>query len=96
MELEPDAAKTIDKVISADQDWRGRNSDMEPERKEMGTVRQKPVVSVCIACEYRHDRSLRGIEQPCWTKRLVLGTVFKEWRWRQESRLGLMRFETQV
>jgi len=80
LELEPDTAKTLDKVTSADEDWRGRNSDMEPERKEMGTVRQKPVVNVCIACEYRHDRSLGGIGQPCWTKRLVLGIMFKEWR----------------
>lgn len=35
---------------------------MESERTEMGTVRQNPVVSVCIGCEYRHDRSLRDIE----------------------------------
>lgn len=56
MELEPDTAKTIDKVISADQGWRGKNSDMEPER--MGTIRQKPVVSVYIGCECRCDRSL--------------------------------------
>lgn len=79
MELKPDTAKTIDKVISAVQGWRGKNSDMEPER--VGTIRQKPVVSVCIGCECRCDRSLRGIEQPCWTERLILGTVSEECRW---------------
>lgn len=40
-------------------------------------------------CEYGHDRSLRGVEQPCWTKRLVLGTVFKERRWRPEVKTGV-------
>lgn len=76
-------------MISADQDWSERISDMEPERKEMGTARQKPVVSVCMACEYRHDRRLRGIKQPCWTKRLVLGTVFKGWRWTPGVKAGV-------
>lgn len=46
MELEPEAAKLIDKVVIADWDWRGRNSHTEPERKKIRTVRKKTVVFV--------------------------------------------------
>lgn len=55
-------------MLNGEQDWRGRYLDTESEKLEMGRGRQKQVASVCIVSEYSCDRSLRGIEHPCWTK----------------------------